>query len=113
MGVFDSLLNPDQQKSPVDVLNSLINPENIAMKTDLNISQIRVLTRAHYVMHRLKNPKEDPMESLEVTLDYYKQLMVSLKRKSREEVIKGLSDMRPELFEPEMLGQALMGGMKK
>lgn len=114
--MFDNLFGGQDSSSPIDVLNSLISPDNVAMKTDLNMTQIKILVRLKWFSERRKpeNKNKDPMETFtEKVIPYYLELMVSLKRKSREEIIKGISELKSELLQTELMMQGLIGGGKK
>ena len=103
--MFESLLQGNQQKSAVDVLDTLLDPKNITMKTDLNMTQIKILCQLKWYS-LLKDPSykdKSPTELLDLVMTYFLELMVSLKRKSREESIKGIAEMKDKLLDQQLL----------
>lgn len=112
MGFLDSLGSGEDKKSAIDVLMELLNKENIEMKTDLNISQIKVLWQSYFFTELLKeeNMEEDPFKIFQESLVYFMQLMTSIKRKRAEEIIQGVSKMREEFLQEMTLIGKLAGG---
>lgn len=113
MGMFDNMMGGEGQRTPVDILDSLLDPKNIELKTDLNITQIKVLTQIDWYK-RLANPDnkdKHPLELLAETLTYYMSLMASLKRKSREESIEGIKQSRDSFMQNDpVIGQVMNRG---
>lgn len=106
MSIFEGALpGMGNQGNPIDVLNTLLDKEDIEVKTDLNISQIKVLTQLKWyeLLNTPGNLDKEPMEMLNEVVLYYLALMVSLKRKSRQEIIDGISEMKESLLNNEML----------
>lgn len=101
----------DDTSNPVDVLKSLLEKDNIELKTQLSMSKIKVLTQLKWfsVIENSENVSLDTQ--LSEVIEYYLALLVSLKRKSREETIKGLSEMREALLQ-EDLALRQIGGKK-
>lgn len=113
MGIFDKFTavgNTD--KSPIDVLLDLLQKENIELKTDLNITQIRILWQMKFYTDLKRFPKDDPYKLLWNSLEYFMLLMTSLKRERVREIIKGLTDMRESMAEYMSLASNLQGGKK-
>lgn len=107
--MFEGLLSGDGKSSIVEVLEKLLDPVDIQLKTDLNINQIRVLTQLKWYseLDKPENRDKDAFTILMVVMDYYLQLMTSLKRKSRGEVVEAIKEMSKELAMPD----SLIGGM--
>lgn len=108
--MFEDLMG-DDTSNPVDVLKSLLEKDNIELKTQLSMSKIKVLTQLKWfsVIENSENVSLDTQ--LSEVIEYYLALLVSLKRKSREETIKGLSEMREALLQ-EDLALRQIGGKK-
>ena len=107
--MFENLLGNDSQKSSVDVLDSLLNTENIDMKTDLDLGKIKVLCQLKW-FSLLKNPfnkTKTAMDLLDETLEYYKVLMCSLDKNRVNDIIKGISDMKQQFIEEMRLKEML------
>lgn len=102
--MFEGLMTGNNDSNPVKVLEKLLDPNNVEMITDLNITQIQVLCQLKWFIsaNRLENKGKD-LELLDEILTYYLTLMVSVGRKSREEIIKGISEMKEALFQQESL----------
>lgn len=100
MGLLDSL-SGGEQPTPIDVLLELLNTENIELKTDLNMTQIKVLFQAKWFTDLLKeeNKDKDPYEIFQDCLIYFMQLMTSLKRQRAKEIIEGIKDMREKFMD--------------
>lgn len=103
-------MGTDETKSPIDVLIELLDKKNVEMKTDLNISQIKILFQVKWFTEILKedNKDKDPFTIFSDVIDYFLQLMVSYKRQSRKESIKGISEVKRELLDSFMP----IGGLK-
>lgn len=115
--MFSSMMTGGDTDNAVSVLKQLLDKENIEMKTDLNINQIRVLTQLK-LLHLLK--EKDPVtqkdrytakEALEKTIEHYLMLMVSLRRQSWTQITDAVKSMRPEYADQNVLGAAF-GGKK-
>lgn len=98
--------------NPFDMLTELLNPDNISMKTDLNMTQIRILCKMKW-FQLIKDPEnkdKEPVEIFNMVLIFFMELMTSLKRKSREEHIqgiKGLSNLNEQFIQQSPLMQGL------
>lgn len=97
------------KSNQIDALLELITTNNIEIKTDLNITQIRILTQVKYYKLLEEYPEKSSMEILSEVVEYYLTLMCSLKRKSRQEVIDGLKQMLPENEMGNAIGQLIPG----
>lgn len=102
--MFEGLMSGGNDSNPVKVLEKLLDPDNVEMITDLNITQIQVLCQLKWFIsaNRPENKGKD-LELLDEILTYYLTLMVSVGRKSREEIIKGISEMKEALMSQENL----------
>lgn len=91
------------QKSPIDVLNTLLDSVDIELKTDLSLDQIKVLVIVRWFseLSKEENKEKNPYTILDDVLLYYLKLMCSLDRKSRTEIIEGIKDLKKEFFEIE------------
>lgn len=75
-----------------DSLNQLFESENIELKTRLSKNQIKALCYHHFCLQILSGVKA--IDAQVSTLEYYKNLLVSLNSMSREEFLKGFSGAR-------------------
>lgn len=100
-------------KSPTEMLEIMFSPENMPLKTQLNMVQIRILCKAKWFALNSHNEslpiaeQKDPIELFEDVVEYFLMLMASFKRQSRKEHIeglKGLSNLPPESFNNPLLG---------
>lgn len=110
--MFEDMFSGGEQGSPIDILNSLLDPANITMKTDLNMTQIQIAAQIYW-FKLIKDPtnKDKTVAELKVMwAEYVMQLMVSYKRESRKESIKGVTDMSNKMMETFSLMQ---GGMRQ
>jgi len=100
MGIFDSM-QIGQESSPIDALMELLNKENIELKTDLNITQIKILFQLHFFTNLKKtgNKEKDPYQIFWESIEYFLCLMTSLKRERAKEIIKGLTEMKESYYE--------------
>lgn len=80
----------DNRSTPVDALLRLLDSDNISMKTDYNMTQIKVKNHIRSIA-RLHN--EEVRSMIENFLQEFSEDMVSLKRKSREEVVNALKEI--------------------
>lgn len=97
-----------EDNNPFTILNELLKKENIEMKTELSMAQIKVLTqvKALEVLYAEKNKDKDPYELLPEIIQYYLSLLTSLNRERSKEIVRGLSEMKEGMFNPELvLGQ--------
>lgn len=115
MGLLDDSSNlfGSNQMTGVDLLNNLLDPKDITMKTDLNMTQIGVLFKIslYYNLKKVlsdlndeKIPKEDKYTvslAMKDSTNYFMQLMVSLKRLSRKESVDGVSNLQPQMMQTE------------
>lgn len=101
MSFLDGFTDQQEKPSVIDVLLDLLQKENIELKTDLNISQIEVLWKQYFFTKLLsaENEEKDPYRILWESLEYFMLLMTSLKRQRSKEIIDGVKNMKPELFE--------------
>lgn len=104
--MFEGLLQGSDQKSPIDVLVKMLDPEDVIMKTDVNMTQIKICCHLKYLAE-LEKDENKFKTGLEIFLDevipYFFMLMVSLKRKSREESIKGISEMKEKFMDQQLI----------
>lgn len=105
MGILDSFKRSEEAPTAIDVLFQLLDKNNIEMKTDLNISQIKILFQSKFFTEMLKeeNKDKDPYTIFQECIEYFLKLMTSLKRESRKEIIKGVSEMKDRLLEQTLL----------
>lgn len=108
MGLFDNIMPQEQQGSSIDILKDLLNPENIEMKTDLTLRKIQALVQVRYWLTCRVNKDITPEENLSDCLSYYLQLLVSYNRQSREESIKGISEMKDALLNNELIMSSML-----
>lgn len=101
MGLLDGFTEQEEQKNAIDVLLELLNKENIELKTDLNIKQIKVLWQSYFFTELFDEDNQDknPHEILWKSLLYFMELMTSLKRKRSSEIIEGVSKMKDQFLE--------------
>lgn len=87
---------------PEKVIEDMLKPEFINMKTDLSMSQIRALQKADWFIETFTSyndemgiieNKKNPILRLKKNLDMFKELMVSYNRLSRIESIDGIKSM--------------------
>lgn len=97
--MFDNLMQEDLKQTGVDALLKLIDHKDVDRITDYEMAQIRVLTIAKWHYYLQTYPEKKAIEILNMTLDYYKELKVSYKRKGRQEIVKGVSEMKEALLE--------------
>lgn len=93
--MFENLLT-DEDNTSIDVLMKLLDQLDIESKTELEMPQIKLLTKAKwFALRSLPDNKNKTAEELLLeTLEYYMTLKVSYKRKRSGEIIKGLSEMK-------------------
>lgn len=76
--------------NPMEVVKSLLTSDDIEMKTDLNMTQIRVLVELKWY-EELKKPENKEKSGLEIfnnkVVPYLLKLMPSIKRLSRKEIV--------------------------
>lgn len=94
-------IQEDKQTNPTDLLLDLNSPENIELKTQTTTEGIRVEVELEYWKH-IKNG-EHFIVALQKAMLLQKKLMVSYKRQSRSESIKGISEMREQFQEQEKI----------
>lgn len=95
--MFENMFNMEEGNS-IDILNNLLNNNNITMKTDLNMLQIKELIKIKWFseLHNPKNKEKSGIEILSMVMDYFMELMTSYQRKSRIEIIKGITELKEE-----------------
>lgn len=87
--------------NPVDVLSELLNADNIEMKTDLDIGQIKVLMQLKWmaVLKDEDNKNKEPFGLfVDEVVPYVMMLYTSYKRKRSEEIVKGVTEMKEALM---------------
>lgn len=89
--MFDELFG-GKEDSPIDVLNKLLDPENIAMKSDFTLTQIGELVKIRYHVNLEKGM--EGVDAFADAIDYYMQLKVSKGREGRKEIIEGIKEMK-------------------
>lgn len=102
MGGIDNLFSGgDNVPNPIDVLNTLLDKKDIEMKGDLNMTQIKILCQVRWfkLIRDPANKDKTASALLDELMEYAQQLMVSYKRQSRTETIKGISDMSQKMME--------------
>ncbi len=102
-------LNLGGSPSTVDILKRLLNSKDIELKTHVEIEQIQVLTQLKWFELCDTFPDRDPFNNMAAALNYYLQLMTSLDRKSREEIISAISEMK----KPEFRDNPIINDLKK
>lgn len=103
--MFDGInVDSGEVTNPTEVLNKLLTPEDIDGKTDVQINHIRYLVIMKWYELRFTQPKVLPIIHLAECMEYYKQLMVSLDRKSRIEITGAVSRIGLTVPEEETLG---------
>lgn len=110
MDLFAGLGNEDNT-NPIEVLMRLLDPKDIEMITDLNMSQIHILSelKYHQELDKTENRDRSGMDILvNEVIPYLLKLMVSNRRKSREETIKGVSELKDTLLESSLLASGLI-----
>lgn len=89
----------EEEKSSIDVLMELLNKENPEIKTELEMSQIKIKVMARWY----KNIKTmEAAEALDDALSYYDVVKMSYKRKREQQIIKGVTELS-ERFQQEQL----------
>lgn len=93
--MFENLLT-DEDNTSIDVLMKLLDQLDIESKTELEMPQIKILTKSKwFALRAMEEHKNKTGEELVLmTLEYYMTLKVSYKRKRSGEIIKGLSEMK-------------------
>jgi len=112
--MFENIFGQDDsQKTPIDILQSLISSDDIDMKTDLNINQIKILCKIKWVtLNEIESRKpfdqrRDPYELFSEVIEYFKALMCSNRRLGRKEIIDAIKEMKRELLEPQSIMKAI------
>lgn len=114
--MFSGMMAGADPENAVSVLKQLLNKDDIEMKTDLNINQIKILTQLK-LLNLLKEKAADgkdkytAKEALEMTIEYYLALMVSLRRQSWTQITDAVKAMKPEYSDQNVIGAAF-GGKK-
>lgn len=86
---------------PFKVINELISPKNIDLKTRLNSKQIKILVKTKFLeLIRVNRtfPPDKSLTEIELfmkILEYYKNLKVSYRGQSRDEILRGVTDVSP------------------
>lgn len=110
--MFEGLVDAEKGViNTTEVLNKLLDAEQIEIKTDLNITQIKTLVRIRWFMLNLDlDDQRSKLEKLEDCLTYYKILLCSVDRKSRGEIIDAVKEMgRREEEQTQSLIQGMQG----
>lgn len=81
--------------NPTALLLNLLEKENIELKTDLSLQQIKTVVKLRWYLLVLNNREKNPYELFLELLDYFMVLMCSNDRKSRKEIISGLQQQGP------------------
>lgn len=105
MGIFDNILDSGNSNTSTEILNKFFDQDQIETKTELTDAQIKVLVKQYWFSLRKEQPKLSASEMLKKTMNYYMILKVSLKRKSRDEVIKGLGQLKEIEQQESLLSQ--------
>lgn len=108
-GILDGLVQVEED-SPEKILISMVDEKNLAMKTD--IEKARAMSQLEFLGAWLEI--EDAPDSAELIAKYvqfFKVNRVSFKRKSREEVIRGLIGI--EQNNERTMGQKLTATQEK
>lgn len=105
---FSSIFG-DNRTTPVDALLQLLDPSNISMKSDYNMTQIKI--KQHLQVIANSGLCSDTIRDQILTfLQSFSEDMVSLKRKSREEIVNSLKEMsKAGMFTEENALGSLMG----
>ena len=98
--LFSGMFGGGESSNPVDALKQLLNIEDIELKTDLNIQQVKVLTQLYWfsLIKDPANEKVSTQELVQQTMLYYMKLSCSIDRKREKAIVDALSKMNPELF---------------
>jgi hypothetical protein len=87
-GILDGLVQVDED-SPEKILISMVDEKNLPMKTD--IEKPRAMSQLEFLASWLEiENAPDSAELVKKYVQFFKVNRVSYKRKSREEVIRGL-----------------------
>lgn len=103
--MFDNMLGLEQQPSAVDALIKLMESELSERITELEMSQIKILTINKWYFLLKMYPEKKAVEILDETLKYYQELKVSYKRKGRNDIIKGVTEMRDSMIQEKLINQ--------
>lgn len=107
--MMEGILQETEEQSVVQVLNSMMQQDNIGMKTD--IPDVAALLKLRILSKWMKqNGLDESAVLIDEWIEFFLVDMVSSERKSRKEVTDVLKALRSE---PEMSFQdKLMGGPK-
>lgn len=95
-GIFDGLISMQEKDSLEQILNSMLNPENIEMKTE--IQRPTNLTKLKILSIWLRNEGMiNCANMIDAFIYEFRVNMVSNKRQSRKEIISALTpNLQPE-----------------
>lgn len=98
--MFEDILT-DNESTSIDVLIKLLEKQDIETKTELEMAQIKLLTKAKWfaLLSDKENKDKTAEELILKTLEYYMEIKTSYQRKRSSEIIKGLSEMKEILLE--------------
>lgn len=96
-----------QQKSAVEGLTELLNPENISMKTVVNSTQLKSMFKIKLAIELRKQQDKKPLEVLDEVLLWYLTILPSKNGLRSQQIVDGLKDMRETLLESEMITKQL------
>lgn len=110
MDEISNMLFGGDSNTAIDVLSNLLNKEDIELKSDLTMQQVKVLLQIKWFkeISKKENLDKSPMEILqEFIIPYFLALMCSVERKSRKEVIEAIKDMNEKFMQPESILNAM------
>lgn len=111
MAVLDDVMRSSEELSLVQVINELLRPENIRMKTE--IPNVSALLKLRVLSKWLKqNQLDDAAELIDIWIENFVLDMVSSGRQSRKEVADMVKALRGEESEDRDFMQRLEGGPK-
>lgn len=90
-GILDDLMTYDEESYQKILLSLMANDENISMKTEIQrpLNLTRLVTFAFWLN---MEGEPDAAQAVELFVNKYQVFMVSNQRKSREEIIRALTE---------------------
>jgi hypothetical protein len=100
--------------SPIDILSKLLEQDNIYIKSQQNMKQIKIICKTRWLAEIKKEENKDKtgMQILdEKIIPLYLMLMCSYKRRSRTEIIDAIKNLNDKLMpQTEGVIPSMMGG---
>lgn len=106
--MFDNLLNEGEEKpTGVDVLLKLIENEDSTRISDLEMQQIKIAV-IDYWFYQIIELKKSALEAKHNCINFYMKIKASYKRKGREEIVKGVSEMKDALLQAGLIQRGMV-----